>query len=337
MLFAGAIRIGYRLGEARGVATREWQDRLGRQVKLRELRVLLAVAEQGSFRKAARQLHLTQPAVTAAIAELEHTLGVRLFVRTSRGVTPTAHGESFVPRATAIFGELVRAAEDIEIVSRGSRQTLRVGAGGGGWGQGILPAALAKLLDPQPDAFILIREADEDVLLELLKARKLDLYFSRLAPMPDDPDLAVHPLFEDSICVLARRSHPLAGRRKVAWEALADEKWVTPQSGALSFDHIQRTLHKGGLSMPRHVIESASAPVALGMVLQADFLCFGTFHYYAHSVLKSMLTILNVGLPSIPVPLGAVTLRHREPNLLAVRLMKIVAELAKAPVNGSRA
>ena len=155
------------------MATREWQDRLGRQVKLRELRVLLAVAEQGSFRKAARQLHLTQPAVTAAIAELEHTLGVRLFVRTSRGVTPTAHGESFVPRATAIFGELVRAAEDIEVVSRGSRQTLRVGAGGGGWGQGILPAALAKLLDPQPDAFILIREADEDVLLELLKARKL--------------------------------------------------------------------------------------------------------------------------------------------------------------------
>ncbi len=319
------------------MASVDWQERLGRQVKLRELRVLLAVAEQGSFRKAGRELHLTQPAVTAAIAELERTLGVRLFERTSRGVTATAHGESFIRRASAIFGELGRAAEDLEIISRGSRQTLRVGAGGGGWGLGILPAALAKLLEPSLDAYVLIREADEDVLLELLKARKLDLYFSRLSPMRADPDLAFRPLFEDSICVLARHTHPLAGRRKVSWDALADEKWVTPQRGALSFDHIQRTLHKGGLAMPRHVIESASAPVALGMVLQADFLCFGTFHYHANTVLKSMLAVLNVDLPRIAVPFGAVTLRHREPNPLAERLARIVAELARSSAVGSRA
>ncbi len=310
------------------------RERLPRHLKMRELRVLLAVAEQGSFRKAGQLLHLTQPAVTAAIAELEQTLGVLLFERTSRGVTPTAHGESFIRRARAIFGELSRAAEDIDIISRGSRGTLRVGIGGGGWGMGILPAALTRLLDPEPDGFVLIREADEDVLVAMLKARELDMFFSRLAPLASDPDLAYQPLFEDSICVLANRTHPLAARKRVNWDALGDERWVTPPSGALSFDHVQRTLYKGGLAMPRHVIESASAPLALSMVLQGDFLCFGTYLYYELTVLKPMLTILQVNLPEVKVAFGAVTLKDRELNPLGVRLAEFVAQLAQASRNG---
>lgn len=299
--------------------------------------MLLAVAEEGSFRKAGRLLHLTQPAVTAAIAELEQTLGVPLFDRTARGVTPTAHGESFIRRASAIFGELRLAAEDIDIISRGSRGTLRVGIGGGGWAMGILPAALTKLLDPHPETFILIREADEDVLVEQLKARELDLFFSRLTPIGADADLAYRPLYEDSICVFASRTHRLAARRSVTWDELANERWVAPPSGALSFDHVQRTLHKGGLAMPRHVIQSTSAPLAFGMVLQGNFLCFGTYLHYEFTVLEPMLTILKVDLPKVPMAFGTVTLKDRELNPLGARLAQLVAELAEAARSGDGA
>ena len=310
------------------MAASDLRERLPRHLKLRELRVLLAVAEQGSFRKAARLLHLSQPAVTAAIAEMEQTLGVTLFDRSASGVTPTAHGHSFIARASAIFGELDRAAEDIDIISRGSRRTLRVGIGGGGWGMGILPPALTRMLDPHPDAFVLIREADEDVLLEMLKARELDLYFSRLVPRAADPDLNYLPLFEDSICVLASRTHPLATRRRLVWDDLANERWVTPPFGAPSFEHVQRTLSVGGLAPPRDVIESTSATMALGMVLQANFLCFGTYLFYEFSVLKPMLALLKVDLSKVPLAFGAVTLKHRELNPLGARLAGLVTELA---------
>ena len=319
------------------MVSNEWGGRLGRQVKLRELLVFLAVMDHGSFRKAARFLHLTQPAVTAAVAELERTLGVPLFDRTSQGVIPTVHAASFVRRASAIFGELSLAAEDLEAVSRGDRQVLRVGAGGGGWAQGILPKAISHVLGSRRDVLVVIREADEEVLLGMLKARALDVCFSRLEPTRPDQDLAFHTLFEDAICILARSTHRLAGLRKVTYAELADEDWVTPQWGALSYDHIQRTLHRAGHTMPRHAIESASASVALGMVLEAGFLCFGTFHYHANSVLKSMLTILNVDLPRIAVPFGAVTLRHREPDPLATRLIEAVAEIAKESTGVPRA
>lgn len=319
------------------MATSDLQQRLRRRLKLQQLRVLAAVAKQGSFRKAAQTLHLSQPALTKAIADLEQTLGVLLFDRSAQGVTPTVHGESFIRRAEAILGEVCLAAQEIEIISGGSRGTLRVGIGGGGWGMGILPAALTKLLEPQPDARVLTREADEGALVELLKAREIDLFVARLAPVGADPELAYQPLFEDSICVLASRTHPLAARKRVSWDDLAAERWVVPPPSALSFDHVQRTLHKGGLTMPRHAVQTMAASVALGMVLQGSFLCFGTYLFHELSVLRPLLTILKVELPQVPVAFGAVTLKDRDPNPLGTRLAATIAELADAARNGSGA
>ena len=86
--------------------------------------------------------------------------------------------------------------------------------------------------------------------------------------------------------------------------------------------------------MPRHVIETTSAPLALGMVLQGNFLCFGTYLYYELTVLKPMLTILKVNLPRMTVAFGAVTRKDREQNPLGVRLAGLVAELAHAARDG---
>jgi DNA-binding transcriptional LysR family regulator len=310
------------------MAADDLQERLPRHLKLRELRVLLAVAEQGSFRKAAQVLHLTQPAVTAAIAELKGTLRVTLFDRTTRGVTATAHGESFIRRASAIFGELRLAAEDIEIISGGSRGTLRVGTVPVG-GVGVLPVALHRLLHPHADVFVLIREADEDVLIELLKSREIDIVFSRL-PLASDPGLAYRLLFEDSICVFASRTHYLAARKRVTWDELANELWVAPPPGTRLFDHVQRTLHKGGLAMPRHVIQTMSLPMAFSMLLQGDYLCFGTYLHYEFTVHKPMLTILKIDLPQVMAAFGVITLPDRELNPLGLRLVKLVEDLAQA-------
>lgn len=202
---------------------------------------------------------------------------------------------------------------------------------------GVLPAALAKLLEPQPDVCVLLRKADEDALVELLKARELDLFFSRLPPIAADPELAYRPLFEDSICVLASRTHPLAASKLVSWDELVHESWVVPPSDAMSFDHIQRTLHKGGLTMPRHVVESMAASAALGMVLQGNFLCFGTHLFHEFNVLEPLLTVLKIDLPKVPVAFGSVTLKDRDINPLGARLAGLVAELADAPRNASRA
>jgi len=76
----------------------DWADRIGRRVKLRDLHVLLAVAQWGSMAQAARHLSTSQPVVSKTIAELEHALGVRLLDRSPQGIVPTMYGRALMSR-----------------------------------------------------------------------------------------------------------------------------------------------------------------------------------------------------------------------------------------------
>jgi DNA-binding transcriptional LysR family regulator len=134
--------------------------------------------------------------------------------------------------------------------------------------------------------------------------------------------------------VSASRAHPLAKRKRMTWDDLANERWVGPPPDTLLFDHVQRTLHKGELVIPRHVIQTMSLPMAFSMVLHGNFLCLGTYLHYEFTVFKPMLTILKVNLPRMTVAFGAVTLKDREQNPLGVRLAGLVAELAQAARDG---
>ena len=104
-----------------------WSDRIGRRVKLRDLHVLLAVAETRSMAKAAERLAISQPVVSKTIADLEHALGVRLLDRTSQGVEPTAYGHSFIHCGTAVFDEMRRGVQDIEFLADPTAGEMRIG------------------------------------------------------------------------------------------------------------------------------------------------------------------------------------------------------------------
>src|SRR5258708_1679081 len=84
----------------------QWNDRVRRRLKLRDVDILLAVIQTGSMGKAAAALNMSQPAVSKAIAYLEHTLGVRLLDRSRQGVEPTPYGRALIKRGVAMFDEL---------------------------------------------------------------------------------------------------------------------------------------------------------------------------------------------------------------------------------------
>jgi len=94
--------------------TMEWESRLGRRLRVRDLYILSAVVRSRGMAKAARQLAMTQPSVSAAIANLEHVLGVRLLDRSPRGIEPTIFAEALLKRSVAVFDELKQSVRDIE-------------------------------------------------------------------------------------------------------------------------------------------------------------------------------------------------------------------------------
>ena len=102
----------------------KWTDRIGRRLKLRDLHLFITVAETGSMGKAAERLGISQPSVSKAIADVEHTIGVRLLDRTVTGVVPTACGRALLKRSMGAFDELRQGFKDIEGTSNnvGSRR-----------------------------------------------------------------------------------------------------------------------------------------------------------------------------------------------------------------------
>src|SRR3954470_1389956 len=97
--------------------TMEWESRLGRRLRVRDLYILSAVVRSRGMAKAARQLAMTQPSVSAAIANLEHVLGVRLLDRSPRGIEPTLFAEALLKRSAAVFDELKQSVRDIEFLA----------------------------------------------------------------------------------------------------------------------------------------------------------------------------------------------------------------------------
>src|SRR5215475_5502164 len=91
-----------------------WDSRIGRRVRLRDLHILLAVVQHGSMAKAGAQLGMSQSAVSQAIAAIEHALRVPLLDRTSKGVTPTIYGSALMRRGSAAFDELRLGVQEIE-------------------------------------------------------------------------------------------------------------------------------------------------------------------------------------------------------------------------------
>ena len=301
-------------------------ERLPRRLKMSELRVFVAVLEHRSFRKAAAALHVTQPAVTKAIAGMEDVLGIRLFDRRADGVEPTVHGFAFAPHATAIFNELRSAAQELDIVSSGATGALHIGTVPMP-GVAFLPIAINRLITAYPDIFVSVVEARELDLAERLRKREIELAIFRSALFNSGDDLNVEELFEERLCVLASRDHPLAKRQAVTWPELLDHPWVLPPADSFFFHHLRRSLDEIGLELPRHVVESISIGFQYSMVLHGSMLSFGLRSQFAFSPHANLLVQLPVDLPSISGAVCAATLRARQQSPLARKLTEEIRAL----------
>lgn len=308
--------------------------RLPRHLKMGELRVFAAVLEHRSFRKAAAVLHLTQPAVTKAIAGLEETLGVKLFDRLANGVEPTVHGRSFAPRARAVFDELRRAAQELSLLSSGAAGSLRVGTLPMP-AIPFLPVAVNRLIGEHPGILVAVVEERETELLDRLRKRDIELAILRLALVDPGEDLRVDRLFDEKLCVVAAQSHPLAGRADLQWHELLEQRWVMPPADCFFFEHVQRSLDRLHMPMPRHAVEAESIQIQFSMVLHAGMLCFGMRSQISFAPGKEFLVRLPFELPLPHTMVAAVSLKSHELSPLARQLVAqirtLVAEGTPAP------
>src|SRR6266567_5172758 len=224
-------------------------DRAGRRIKLQDLHVLMTVVTAGTMGKAAERLNITQPAISRSIAELEHTLGVRLLDRHPRGVEPTQYGRALLDGGTAVFDDLNRAVKNIEFLADPTAGNARIGCGPYLIAT-FVSAVIDRLTQRYPRIVIDVAALDTDVMRRELIERNVDLLVARkFGPILHD-DLDFEMLYDDSFVVVVGTKNPWARRRKVALADLVNEHWVLPRPSTALGAGFAEAFRASGLDYP---------------------------------------------------------------------------------------
>lgn len=190
-------------------------------IEVRHLQALVAVAEAGTFGKAADALGYTQSAVSQQIASLERATGTAVFDRPGgpKPVRLTAAGEVLLEHARTVLATLRIAEADIDAVTTGNRGRLRVGLMQS-VGTQILPGLLTRFAVERPEVQIVLHEAhDADELLAMVERQDLDIAFS--AQVEPDGPFVTRPVLDDPFVLLVPDTPEWRGRRRVTIEEIA--------------------------------------------------------------------------------------------------------------------
>src|SRR5215813_13619924 len=238
-----------------------WDSRIGRRVRLRDLHILLAVVQHGSMAKAGAELGMSQSAVSQAVAALEHAVAVRLLDRTPRGVVPTLYADALMKRGRIAFDELRHGVKDIEFLADPAVGEVRIGCSES-ISAGILPPIIERMsrLHPRTVFDVTPSNAFRMEFPELYE-RTTDVIFSTLSgPRKGDlrEDLNVEFLFNDQICLATGRQSPWARRRKIDFADLVDAHWIMPPAGVPGEAAVIEAFRARGLPPPRVAVKTFS-------------------------------------------------------------------------------
>jgi DNA-binding transcriptional LysR family regulator len=236
-----------------------------RDLKLRHLRLLVAIDDAGQLSRVARLMHVTQSALSKSLAEIERAIGEPLFERTGSGLVANPRGATLVRAARTVLAELDRAGGELESASSGPERVLHVGAMPLS-PLAFLASALALLGRTDPALSVRVVEGQSEALLTQMVAGRLDLVAGARVrrTLPDGID-AVR-LHDDPLIVVAASGHPLAARGRATWDDCVDQAWVLPPAGHPTRRGFERALGRLGLRGPRRVTEALSSDVTLGLL-----------------------------------------------------------------------
>lgn len=280
-----------------GAPSQQWDDRIGRRLKLRDLHILAAVVRWGSMAQAASHLAMSQPAVSESIGNLEGILRVRLLDRSSRGVAPTLYANALLRRADVVFDELRQAVGELEHLADKTVGEVRV-ACGDTMAAGLLPEVIDRFTRSQPGIVVRVVQANADTLdFRELRERQVDVALARTSPSSTDDDLDIEVLLDDRHRVVAGVHSPWARRRKLALSDLVGEPWIFAANHFIR-ELIADAFASQGLAMPQERVSANS------ILLRNQLLATGRFlTVLPESVLR--FNARHWGLKALPIALGA--------------------------------
>lgn len=264
------------------------------RLKLRHFVLVDALSEQGTVLGAAAVLHISQPAVTRGLHELEAILGVTLYERSARGITRTVFGEAFTGHARGVLAQVLQAERHVSEIAEGDRGTVVVGSHLAG-ATLLIPKTIAALKAAHPYLTIVVNEATPETLLVDLVAGRSDVVVGRVtAPANDAVERRL--LYEEPARIVVGAQHPALDRPDITLRELLEYPWVLPGPQTVLRRDLEDYLVRHELSLPANRVETTSFLTMRQLLVDTDIV----------AVLPSPIEESDRRLTTLPLTLDGV-------------------------------
>lgn len=283
-------------------------------MRLAQLREVIAVADCGSLRGAARHLGVPQPAISRSIRSLETEIGAPLFERGVGGALLTAAGQAFVARARYIEADIEQLEDELRQIQSSGRASVTVGMGQSAQIE-LLPRIIGPFATRYPTIDLNIREGMFQSMEMSLHEGKLDFYVGGLPPRRGATSgLGIEVLFDFQLVVAARRGHPRAGATSLT--ELADAEWVTTSPVLAGREPIGPLFRELGLAPPRLVARAETALSVIALISSSDLLTLVPQPWLQLEAASSLICRLKVSetLPGLTSCIARVTRQPLTPQ-----------------------
>lgn len=301
-------------------------DRALTRLKLRQLRLLVAVGQQGSIQNAARDLGISQPAATKMIQDLELDFEVKLFERTNRGVVPTVFGAALIRHGKLIFAQVSNAAQELDDLNEGNAGRVVMGTLLAA-SPALLPAAIDHLLKDRPKVAIKIVEGTNEVLMPGLHAGEIDMVVGRLPSQRHRARIVQEKFFDEHVLAVVGPDHPLAGARSVGFAELMPYGWILPPVETTLRRQTDQYFIRQDMFVPRIAIESVSYLANRSLLRSHDFVGLMPAHVAELDIACGLLAQVNW---TVPFGAGPVGVSHRGEDSLSPAGAAFLAALRQA-------
>ena len=300
-------------------------------MRLQSIEQFIAVVDAGSIRGAARQLNMSQPALTRALQQLEEELGVQLVDRSGRGVTPTAAGSAFLSRARVAEAELRKAFEDARKAVGDGTRLLALGLSPVGASL-LLPELVITLQRQHPKTRIRILETTPSALLSLVRDEVMDLAVTQRTRIHLDAGLDYRPLAEIQMRIAVRPGHPLLSKVSKQGtcnlEEIVGASWLYMTAHDSSDDIVSRSFLASGLPIPLPAVHCGSYFIALDLLASTDMIGVLPPALLKSCMKAGQLVELVLTQPLIPIQLGMYTRSGSPPTASATSAVAAIMVIA---------
>jgi DNA-binding transcriptional LysR family regulator len=283
------------------------------RLKTRQLLLLIALDDFRNIHRAADQLHMTQPAASKQLKDLEDMLEVRLFERLPRGMEPTLYGETMIRHARMALTSLSLAHEDIVALKAGLSGQVEVGVIMAP-AMALLPRAIARTKEQAPLLRIGVQLEPSNVLLDKLQRGTLDFMIGRILEKEDSTGLVYEELTEERACAVVRPGHPLLGNTALTLDEMVDRPWILPPHGSILRHRFDMMFRRAGLQPPVNVVDTTALLLITTLLQQTDSL-----HVMPQEVAQyyESLNVMRILPIELPCKMDAFGIIRQQDHLLA--------------------